>query len=70
MTLQQVLSPGTKLQIAITNKKQAPYGACFLMVVGVLGLEPRASRSRTVRDTKLRHTPTSLIKNDLILNHI
>lgn len=29
--------------------------ACYL--VGVAGLEPAASWSRTMRDTKLRHTP-------------
>ena len=28
-----------------------------LRMVGVRGLEPRASWSRTMRDTKLRHTP-------------
>ncbi len=30
-----------------------------LQLVGVTGLEPMASWSRTKRDTKLRHTPVS-----------
>ena len=29
----------------------------FLLVVGVAGFEPAASWTRTMRDTKLRHTP-------------
>ena len=29
----------------------------FVIMVGVTGLEPMASWSRTKRDTKLRHTP-------------
>ena len=29
-------------------------------MVGVAGLEPAASWSRTMRDTKLRHTPLAL----------
>ena len=33
--------------------------ACYL--VGVAGLEPAASWSRTMRDTKLRHTPMNFI---------
>ena len=35
------------------------YKAFFL--VGVTGLEPMASWSRTKRDTKLRHTPKQLV---------
>ena len=30
-------------------------------VVGVAGFEPAASWTRTMRDTKLRHTPSALI---------
>ena len=30
-------------------------------MVGVAGLEPAASWSRTMRDTKLRHTPLALL---------
>lgn len=33
-----------------------------LEMVGVAGLEPAASWSRTMRDTKLRHTPKSYSK--------
>ena len=32
------------------------------LLVGVAGLEPAASWSRTMRDTKLRHTPKSYSK--------
>ena len=32
-----------------------------LEMVGVAGLEPAASWSRTMRDTKLRHTPPSTL---------
>ncbi len=38
-----------------SNKKLPINGSFFL--VGVAGLEPAASWSRTMRDTKLRHTP-------------
>ena len=37
-------------------------------MVGVTGLEPMASWSRTKRDTKLRHTPmtATILYNDMI----
>lgn len=31
------------------------------MLVGVAGFEPAASWTRTKRDTKLRHTPLTLV---------
>ena len=41
------------------KKRKAPelYSSKAFRVVGVAGLEPAASWSRTKRDTKLRHTP-------------
>ena len=33
----------------------------FVNMVGVSGFEPEASWSRTKRDTKLRHTPLTLV---------
>ena len=38
------------------------YSIRTLRMVGVRGLEPRASWSRTKRDTKLRHTPPHSVK--------
>ena len=37
----------------------------FIFVVGVTGLEPMASWSRTKRDTKLRHTPGYVVFGQL-----
>ncbi len=34
---------------------------CLHAKIGVKGFEPSASWSRTMRDTKLRYTPTTLI---------
>ena len=51
-----------------------PYHSVFIklspqryFLVGVAGLEPAASWSRTMRDTKLRHTPMQCLMS--ILNH-
>ena len=44
-----------KKENAVANKKKSA-----TTMVGVAGLEPAASWSRTMRDTKLRHTPKSL----------
>ena len=43
--------------INLNQKKQRPSLTVFIFLVGVTGLEPMASWSRTKRDTKLRHTP-------------
>ena len=40
-----------------TNKNLEPADADSRFLVGVAGFEPAASWTRTMRDTKLRHTP-------------
>ena len=47
-----------------SSNKTKPAEADFVFLVGVAGLEPAASWSRTMRDTKLRHTP--IIKTNLL----
>ena len=42
-------------------KKEAVSEDTALFLVGVAGLEPTASWSRTKRDTKLRHTPIAVV---------
>ena len=46
-----------------TNQKKnedRPYGQSSFLV-GVSGFEPEASWTRTKRDTKLRHTPITML---------
>ena len=43
------------------NKNPAATQAVAGFLVGVAGFEPAASWTRTMRDTKLRHTPIALI---------
>ena len=45
----------------ISNKKAGTAKAVPQILVGVAGFEPAASWTRTMRDTKLRHTPIALI---------
>ena len=45
----------------ISNKKAGTAKAVPTILVGVAGFEPAASWTRTMRDTKLRHTPIALI---------
>jgi hypothetical protein len=38
-------------------------------LVGVTGFEPATSASRTLRATKLRHTPSNIQRHDYTLNN-
>ena len=51
--------PDFMVQVPYTKKYPASAGAETGYLVGVAGLEPAASWSRTKRDTKLRHTPSA-----------
>ena len=42
-------------------KKEDTTSLCLSFLVGVSGFEPEASWTRTMRDTKLRHTPMNFI---------
>ena len=41
------------------NKESGTRESGFRILVGVSGFEPEASWTRTKRDTKLRHTPST-----------
>ena len=43
------------------NYDTVSYHNCGAYLVGVSGFEPEASWTRTKRDTKLRHTPITVI---------
>ena len=43
------------------SKKERHNFRCVFLLVGVSGFEPEASWTRTMRDTKLRHTPLNFI---------
>ena len=45
------------LPMNYSREKGMTQGSLASFLVGVTGLEPMASWSRTKRDTKLRHTP-------------
>ena len=47
------------LPMNYSREKGMTQGSLASFLVGVTGLEPMASWSRTKRDTKLRHTPES-----------
>ena len=49
--------PWGKIQQSESKKSTPTTRGDVLFLVGVTGLEPMASWSRTKRDTKLRHTP-------------
>ena len=47
----------TLLLVGVKGAYTNSVGSYSSPMVGVVGLEPTASWSRTMRDTKLRHTP-------------
>ena len=52
----------TQPRLFYIQKKKSRFLSGFFSLVGVTGLEPMASWSRTKRDTKLRHTPMALFR--------
>jgi hypothetical protein len=55
------ISPDKTRKKSLKFKDFLRFNMNFILV-GVAGLEPAASWSRTMRDTKLRHTPICIVR--------